>query len=53
MKLLVKFSTMCCRIRKAELNIIERLEGLHIDPGVLDDIVDVVSEELDNIIKER
>lgn len=52
MKLFVKFSTMCCKIRRAELNIIERLERLHIDPGVLDDIVDVISDELDNIIKE-
>lgn len=52
MKLFIKFATMCCKIRKAELNIIERLEGLPIAPSVLDDIVDVVSDELEQIIKE-
>ena len=51
MKLFVKFTTMCCKVRRAELNIIERLERLGIDLGVLDEVVDIISDEMDNILK--
>ena len=51
MKLFIKFTTMCCKVRRAELNIIERLERLGIDLGVLDEVVDIISDEMDSILK--
>ena len=40
------------KVRKAQLNIINRLYELPIELDVLDNIVDIVSSELDSIIKE-
>lgn len=52
MKLFVKLSTVRRRVMEAELNIIESLERMHIDAGVLDDIVEIISKEMKEIIKE-
>ena len=51
MKLFIKTSTMNRKIREAELNIIEVLDRSSIDPAIVDKIVDIVSTELENIIK--
>lgn len=39
------------KVRKAELNIINRLYELPIELDILDDIVDAVTSEIDNILK--
>lgn len=39
------------KIKECELSIIERLENLSIAPGVLDDIVEVIHDELNKIRK--
>ena len=52
MKLLVKTSTINRKIGEAQLNIIKRLERLNIDLSTIDEIVDIVSSELESV-KER
>ena len=39
------------KVRKAQLNIINKLYELPIELDVLDNIVDVLSSEIDNILK--
>lgn len=51
MKLFIKTSTMNRKIREAELNIIEQLEKSSIDPAIVDEVVDIVSTELEIIIE--
>lgn len=53
MKLLVKTSTVNRKILEAQLNIIERLEKLSVEPAIMDEIVDVVSSELENVVERR
>lgn len=40
------------KVRKAQLNIINKLYELPIELDVLDSIVDIVSNEINNILKE-
>lgn len=52
MKLFVKTSTINHKLGEAQLNIIERVGRLPIDLSIIDEIVDIVSDELEPI-KER
>lgn len=51
MKLFVKTSTMNRKIKEAELNIIKMLMKSPIDPAIVDEVVDIVSTELESIIE--
>ena len=51
MKLFIKTSTMNRKIREAELNIIKMLEKSYIDHAIVDEVVDIVSTELESIIE--
>lgn len=51
MKLFIKTSTMNRKIKEAELNIIKMLEKSSIDPAIVDEVVDIVSTELEGIIE--
>ena len=53
MKLFVKTSTVNRKIGEAQLNIIERLEKLSIDPAIMDEIVDIVYSELESVVERR
>ncbi len=49
---LIRTSKHNRELRQAELNIIERLEiRLEKKPDVLDDVVDVVKEELERLVR--
>lgn len=49
MKYFVKTSTINHKIGEAQLNIIERLQRLPIDLSMIDDIVDIISSELESV----
>ena len=49
MRLFVKTSTINRKIGEAQLNIIKRLEELPIDLSMIDEIVDIISSEIESI----